>query len=37
MPVGSVGRRAVTTIEGIGASAAGAKIQKAWLDLEVIQ
>lgn len=29
--------RAVTTIEGIGATSAGAKIQKAWLDLEVIQ
>ena len=29
--------RAVTTIEGIGATEAGAKVQKAWLDLEVIQ
>src|SRR4029450_8456156 len=29
--------RAVTTIEGIGATPAGAKVQKAWLDLEVIQ
>ena len=28
---------AVTTIEGIGASPAGAKMQKAWLELEVIQ
>jgi isoquinoline 1-oxidoreductase alpha subunit len=37
LPVGSVRDRAVTTIEGIGASAAGAKVQKAWLDLEVIQ
>jgi isoquinoline 1-oxidoreductase alpha subunit len=37
LPVGSVGQRAVTTIEGIGASAAGAKVQKAWLDLEVVQ
>ena len=37
LPVGSVGDRAVTTIEGVGASAAGAKVQKAWLDLEVIQ
>ena len=31
------GDRAVTTIEGIGATPAGAKVQKAWLDLEVIQ
>jgi isoquinoline 1-oxidoreductase subunit alpha len=37
LPIGSVGQRAVTTIEGIGASATGAKVQKAWLDLEVIQ
>ena len=28
---------AVTTIEAIGGTAAGAKIQKAWLDLEVVQ
>jgi isoquinoline 1-oxidoreductase alpha subunit len=37
LPVGSVRGRAVTTIEGIGATEAGAKVQKAWLDLEVIQ
>ncbi len=37
LPIGSVGARAVTTIEGVGASPAGAKIQKAWLDLEVVQ
>ena len=37
LPVGSVRDRPVTTIEGVGASAAGAKVQKAWLDLEVIQ
>ncbi len=37
LPVGSVGQRAITTIEGVGASPAGAKIQKAWLDLEVVQ
>jgi isoquinoline 1-oxidoreductase subunit alpha len=35
--VGAVRDRAITTIEGIGATAAGAKVQKAWLDLEVIQ
>jgi isoquinoline 1-oxidoreductase subunit alpha len=37
LAVGAVGDRAVTTIEGIGATAAGAKVQKAWLDAEVIQ
>jgi isoquinoline 1-oxidoreductase alpha subunit len=37
LPVGSVGDRAVTTIEGIGATPAGAKAQKAWLELEVVQ
>ena len=37
LPVGSIGDRAVTTIEGIGATPAGAKVQKAWLELEVIQ
>ena len=37
LPVGSVSGRAITTIEGVGETPAGAKIQKAWLDLEVIQ
>jgi isoquinoline 1-oxidoreductase subunit alpha len=37
LPVGAIGDRAITTIEGIGATPAGAKVQKAWLDLEVIQ
>jgi isoquinoline 1-oxidoreductase subunit alpha len=37
LPVGTVGSRKITTIEGIGATPAGAKIQKAWLDLEVVQ
>jgi isoquinoline 1-oxidoreductase alpha subunit len=37
LPVGSIGSRAVTTIEVIGATPNGAKVQKAWLDLEVIQ
>ena len=36
-PIQSVGDSAVTTIEAIGATPAGQKIQKAWLDLEVIQ
>jgi isoquinoline 1-oxidoreductase alpha subunit len=37
LPVGSIGAGAITTIEAIGEQASGAKIQKAWLDLEVIQ
>src|ERR1700691_2416845 len=37
LPVGAVGDKGITTIEGIGATQAGAKVQKAWLDLEVIQ
>ncbi len=37
LAVGSVGNKPITTIEGVGATDAGAKIQKAWLDLEVIQ
>ena len=36
-PVGSVGTRVITTIEAIGATSAGARVQQAWLDLEVIQ
>ena len=37
LPVGAVRDRAVTTIEGVGATPVGAKVQKAWLDLEVVQ
>ena len=37
LPVGSVGDKPITTIEGIGATPIGATVQKAWLDLEVIQ
>jgi isoquinoline 1-oxidoreductase alpha subunit len=37
LAVGTVGDRAITTIEGVGSTDAGARIQKAWLDLEVIQ
>ena len=35
--IDSIGTSAITTIEAIGATAAGAKIQKAWLDQEVVQ
>ena len=37
LPVGTLNGRAVTTIEAVGATPAGAKVQKAWLDLEVVQ
>ncbi len=36
-PVESIGNSEITTIEAIGATPAGARIQKAWLDLEVVQ
>lgn len=36
-PVGSIGNGAITTIEAIGTTVPGRKIQQAWLDLEVIQ
>src|SRR5881296_258500 len=35
--IDSIGSSEITTIEAIGATAAGAKIQKAWLDREVVQ
>jgi len=35
--VDSVGDAAVTTIEAIGTTPAGQKVQQAWLDLEVVQ
>jgi isoquinoline 1-oxidoreductase alpha subunit len=37
LPVSTIGDRKITTIEGVGDSASGARIQKAWLELEVIQ
>ena len=36
-PIDSIGKSQVMTIEAIGATAPGAKIQKAWLDHEVVQ
>jgi len=36
-PIQSVGSSKVTTIEGIGATFVGARLQKAWLDREVVQ
>ncbi len=37
LPIGSVGERAITTIEAVGSSPTGARVQKAWLDIEVVQ
>jgi len=37
LPIGSIRGRPITTVEGVGATPSGAKIQRAWLDLEVIQ
>jgi isoquinoline 1-oxidoreductase alpha subunit len=36
-PIDSIGTSKVTTIEAIGTTAVGEKIQKAWLDREVVQ
>jgi isoquinoline 1-oxidoreductase subunit alpha len=36
-PIDSIGDAQVTTIEAIGKTDAGAKVQKAWLDHEVVQ
>jgi isoquinoline 1-oxidoreductase subunit alpha len=36
-PIDSIGKSKITTIEAIGATPAGASIQKAWLDREVVQ
>lgn len=37
LPVGQIGAREITTIESIGSTAVGARVQKAWLELEVVQ
>ena len=37
MPVEGLGDAEVTTIEAVGGTAAGARIQRAWLDREVVQ
>ncbi|MET0274262.1 MAG: (2Fe-2S)-binding protein [Phenylobacterium sp.] len=37
LPAGSVVGRQITTIEAVGQTPAGRKIQQAWLELEVIQ
>jgi isoquinoline 1-oxidoreductase alpha subunit len=37
LPIGAVGNRRVTTIEAVGQTPAGRKVQQAWVDLEVVQ
>ncbi|MEA3134241.1 MAG: isoquinoline 1-oxidoreductase subunit alpha [Gammaproteobacteria bacterium] len=37
LPIGTIGERPITTIEAVGETPTGARIQKAWLNLEVIQ
>jgi isoquinoline 1-oxidoreductase alpha subunit len=37
LPVGALEGRTITTIEGVGATPAGHKVQQAWVDLEVPQ
>jgi len=37
LPIGSIRGRPITTVEGVGATPTGAKIQRAWLDVEVVQ
>jgi isoquinoline 1-oxidoreductase alpha subunit len=36
-PVSAVAASAITTIEGIGATPVGSKVQAAWLDVDVVQ
>jgi len=36
-PVAAAGSKQITTIEGIGATPGGKKVQQAWLDLDVVQ
>jgi isoquinoline 1-oxidoreductase alpha subunit len=37
MPISDVGKSTVTTIEGIGGTPVGARLQTAWLDVDVVQ
>src|SRR3569623_3797857 len=35
--ISTVGTKAITTIEGVGSTELGAKVQKAWIDHDVLQ
>jgi len=37
LPVSGVAGRSVTTVEGIGNTSAGKRVQAAWLDIDVVQ
>jgi len=37
LPVGSIGSKAITTIEAVGNTPNGAKVQQAWLEVDVVQ
>jgi aerobic-type carbon monoxide dehydrogenase small subunit (CoxS/CutS family) len=37
LPIAAIGNRKITTIEAIGATPAGKKVQNAWRDLDVVQ
>ena len=37
LPVSAIGAKAITTIEAVGNTASGRKIQQAWLDVDVVQ
>ena len=37
LPIGVIGARRITTIEAVGETPQGRRIQQAWLDLEVVQ
>ena len=37
LPVSAIGSKAITTIEAVGRTPSGQKIQEAWLDVDVVQ
>ncbi len=37
LPVSAIGEKAITTIEAVGGTPSGRKIQQAWLDVDVVQ
>jgi len=37
LPISAIGNKTVTTIEAVGKSASGQKVQQAWLDIDVVQ
>ena len=37
LPVSAIGAKSVTTIEAVGKTASGQRVQQAWLDIDVVQ